>query len=66
MNNVQLLTDDELIILNTILVKEVTNLSRRLDNEPDSNTLKIGNASLKGLISMYNEYQQEIKLRGLV
>ncbi|ASG05343.1 hypothetical protein ABMX80_22470 [Vibrio vulnificus] len=59
------LSDEELVILNNILVKEIINLKAQLDEVDDSDTLKIGNKSLRGLIEMYQSYQKEIGKRGI-
>ncbi|EGR5563485.1 hypothetical protein CES77_00320 [Vibrio cholerae] len=65
MSEVMGLSDEELVILNNILVKEIINLKAQLDEVEDSDTLKIGNKSLRGLIEMYQSYQDEIGKRGI-
>ncbi|NOH70670.1 hypothetical protein F0225_04835 [Vibrio pectenicida] len=65
MSEVMSLSDEELVILNNILVKEIISLKAKLDEVEDSGTLKIGNKSLKGLIEMYQSYQEEIGKRGI-
>lgn len=61
------LSDDDLVIINNILVKEIVNLKATLDEvkHEDVETKNLGDKSLKGLITMYKEHQKEINIRGL-
>lgn len=65
--NVKLMKNDDLVIHNNILVKEIVSLKAQLDKvEPeDIESKSLGQTSLKGLIAMYKKYQDEISYRGL-
>lgn len=65
MSNEQKLNDDQLVILNNLLVKEIIQLKVKLDEENNKDSLALGEVALKDLESMHKEHQSEITKRGL-
>ncbi len=65
--SVKELSDDELVIINNILVKEIVSLKAQVDEvaPEDVESKSLGKTSLKGLLAMYKEHQNEISQRGL-
>lgn len=64
-SSAQHLSDQDLVIINNLLVKEIMNLKAQLNLTVDKESLEIGNTSLKGLLEMYYEHQAEIDRRSL-
>lgn len=65
MSSTKHLNDQDLVIINNLLVKEIMNLKAQLNLTVDEESLEIGNTSLKGLLEMYSEHQAEIEKRSL-
>ncbi|WP_166371414.1 hypothetical protein [Psychromonas sp. SA13A] len=60
MNNAQQMNDDDLMIINNLLVKEIIKLKSQLTPDTPADILSIGENSLQDLLAMYKEHQGEI------